>query len=131
MSLPTELQGYTKQTHEALRTKRGAGHLMGTMRMGTNPTTSVVDPHGRSHAHPHLWVVGSSVFPTGGTANRADHHLARAHSDGQARYNANGRAAEPNLQRVSGLGSDSTPAVHRESSMTDGAGPAAALRPLQ
>ncbi|MBL1097675.1 GMC family oxidoreductase [Streptomyces coffeae] len=47
----------------------GAGHLMGTMRMGPDKTTSVVDADGRSHAHPHLWVIGSSVFPTGGTAN--------------------------------------------------------------
>jgi choline dehydrogenase-like flavoprotein len=28
-----------------------------------------VDPDGRSHDHPNLWVVGSSVFPTGATAN--------------------------------------------------------------
>lgn len=54
---------------EAGLTYNGAGHPMGTMRMGTDPTRSVVDAHGRSHAHPHLWVVGSSVFPTGGTAN--------------------------------------------------------------
>jgi len=47
----------------------GAGHLMGTMRMGTDKNTSVVDPTGLSHAHPGLWVIGSSVFPTGGTAN--------------------------------------------------------------
>jgi len=47
----------------------GAGHPMGTMRMGTDPNASVVDAHGRSHAHRNVWVVGSSVFPTGGTAN--------------------------------------------------------------
>ncbi|MCY0929453.1 GMC family oxidoreductase [Streptomyces sp. H27-H1] len=47
----------------------GAGHLMGTMRMGTDRTTSVVNADGLSHAHPNLWVVGSSVFPTGSTAN--------------------------------------------------------------
>ncbi|MFE7191380.1 GMC family oxidoreductase [Kitasatospora sp. NPDC057595] len=47
----------------------GAGHLMGTMRMGTDKSTSVVDANGRSHDHPGVWVVGSSVFPTAGTAN--------------------------------------------------------------
>ncbi|EST35077.1 GMC family oxidoreductase [Streptomyces roseochromogenus] len=47
----------------------GAGHLMGTMRMGTGPSASVVDPTGQSHAHRGVWVVGSSVFPTCGTAN--------------------------------------------------------------
>lgn len=47
----------------------GAGHPMGTMRMGTDRTTSVVNADGLSHAHPNLWVVGASVFPTGSTAN--------------------------------------------------------------
>jgi len=47
----------------------GSGHLMGTMRMGKEANTSVVDTDGRSHAYPNLWVVGSSVFPTSGTSN--------------------------------------------------------------
>ncbi|WP_183068786.1 GMC family oxidoreductase [Streptomyces sp. gCLA4] len=47
----------------------GAGHPMGTTRMGTDRATSVVDADGRSHAHPGLWIVGNSVFPTGSTAN--------------------------------------------------------------
>lgn len=47
----------------------GAGHIMGTYRMGTDPKTSVVDPTGRSHDHPNLFLVGSGVFPTGATAN--------------------------------------------------------------
>ncbi|WP_030240515.1 GMC oxidoreductase [Streptomyces sp. NRRL S-350] len=50
-------------------TYKGSGHLMGTMRMGTTPADSVVDPSGRSHDHPGIWVVGSAVFPTGGTSN--------------------------------------------------------------
>ncbi|MFA7762263.1 GMC oxidoreductase [Streptomyces sp. NRRL S-448] len=49
----------------------GAGHHMGTTRMGTDRSTSVVDADGLSHAHANLWVVGSSVFPTGSTANPA------------------------------------------------------------
>jgi choline dehydrogenase-like flavoprotein len=47
----------------------GAGHIMGTYRMGTDPATSVVDPFGRTHDHPNLFLLGSGVFPTGATAN--------------------------------------------------------------
>ena len=47
----------------------GAGHIMGTCRMGNDAADSVVDPDGRSHDHPNLFIVGSSVFPTCGTAN--------------------------------------------------------------
>src|SRR5262249_55281222 len=47
----------------------GAGHIMGTYRMGDNPKTSVVDPFQRSHDHHNLYLVGSGTFPTGGTAN--------------------------------------------------------------
>lgn len=47
----------------------GAGHIMGTYRMGTDPKTSVVDPLGRTHDHPNLFLLGSGVFPTGATAN--------------------------------------------------------------
>jgi choline dehydrogenase-like flavoprotein len=48
---------------------KGAGHLMGTCRMGTDKTNSVVDAECRSHDHRNLFIGGSSVFPTGGTAN--------------------------------------------------------------
>jgi choline dehydrogenase-like flavoprotein len=47
----------------------GAGHIMGTCRMGDDPGSSVVDSNGRTHDHSNLYVVGSSVFPTAGTAN--------------------------------------------------------------
>ena len=47
----------------------GAGHIMGTTKMGANPSTSVVDSSLRSHDHRNLFMVGASVFPTGGTAN--------------------------------------------------------------
>jgi choline dehydrogenase-like flavoprotein len=46
-----------------------AAHIMGTCRMGTNTADSVVDSFGRCHEHPNLFLVGSSVFPTGSTAN--------------------------------------------------------------
>lgn len=47
----------------------GAGHIMGTCRMGTDPGSSVVDCECRTHDHKNLFVVGSSVFPTVGSPN--------------------------------------------------------------
>ena len=47
----------------------GAGHISGTCRMGNDPSSSVVDPSCRSHEHPNLFILGSSVFPSEGTAN--------------------------------------------------------------
>jgi glucose dehydrogenase len=47
----------------------GAGHIMGTSRMGDDPKQSVVDKFQRSHDHKNLYLVGSSTFPTGATAN--------------------------------------------------------------
>jgi glucose dehydrogenase len=46
-----------------------AGHPMGTCRMGVSASDSVVDSFGRCHEHPNLFLVGSSVFPTGASAN--------------------------------------------------------------
>ena len=82
------LDDYTKagfaasvQAHEAIfarlgatsvqhsPTAQGAGHIIGTARMGDDPAASVVDRELRSHDHPNLFVVGSSVFPTSATAN--------------------------------------------------------------
>lgn len=48
---------------------QGAGHLIGTYRMGDDPATSVVNAEQRSHDHPNLFLLGSGVFPTAGTAN--------------------------------------------------------------
>jgi glucose dehydrogenase len=48
---------------------QGAGHVMGTYRMGDDPTSSVVNAEGRTHDHPNLFLLGSGVFPTVGTAN--------------------------------------------------------------
>jgi len=47
----------------------GAGHIMGTCRMGSDPKSSVVDAHCRTHDHRNLFIVGSSVFPTVGSPN--------------------------------------------------------------
>ena len=50
-------------------TYTGAGHIMGTCRMGDDAKTSVVDADQCSHDHRNLFLVGSSTFPTGATAN--------------------------------------------------------------
>jgi choline dehydrogenase-like flavoprotein len=47
----------------------GAGHIMGTCRMGSRKDNSVVNSDQQSWDHDNLYLVGSSVFPTGGTAN--------------------------------------------------------------
>ena len=68
-----------------------SGHLLGTARMGTDPASSVVDPFGRSHDVPNLFVVDGSVMVTGGAMNptstitafalRAAEHLADTAAD--------------------------------------------------
>lgn len=47
----------------------GAGHIMGTCRMGADPRTSVVDAELRVHGHRNCFVISTAVFPTVGTAN--------------------------------------------------------------
>jgi choline dehydrogenase-like flavoprotein len=47
----------------------GAGHIIGTARMGDDPNGSVVDRDLRSHDHRNLFILGSAVFPTSATAN--------------------------------------------------------------
>jgi choline dehydrogenase-like flavoprotein len=44
-------------------------HLLGTCKMGTDPSTSVVDEWGRAHDHPNLFVFDGSVFPTSSGVN--------------------------------------------------------------
>ncbi len=44
-------------------------HPTGTLRMGHDPLTSVVDAQCCSHDHANLYIIGSSVFPSMGTAN--------------------------------------------------------------
>jgi choline dehydrogenase-like flavoprotein len=47
----------------------GAGHVVGTHRMGDDSGTSVVDASQCSHDVKNLWIVGSGSFPTVATAN--------------------------------------------------------------
>ncbi|BDY26738.1 GMC family oxidoreductase [Mycolicibacterium mageritense] len=45
------------------------GHLLGTARMGDDPTTSVVDSYGRCHDVDNLYIADGSIFVTSGSAN--------------------------------------------------------------
>jgi choline dehydrogenase-like flavoprotein len=47
----------------------GGNHHMGTTRMHDNPRQGVVNPNCRVHGVDNLYVAGSSVFPTSGSAN--------------------------------------------------------------
>jgi glucose dehydrogenase len=47
----------------------GSGHIMGTCRMAASSSQGVVDGDCRSFEYPNLFIVGSAVFPTVGTAN--------------------------------------------------------------
>jgi choline dehydrogenase-like flavoprotein len=48
---------------------RGAGHLVGTHRMGSSKECSVVDSHQRSWDHPNLYLAGCGSMATIGTSN--------------------------------------------------------------
>ena len=42
----------------------GSPHVMGTLRFGTDPTTSVCDPTGRFHDVGNLYASDGALFPT-------------------------------------------------------------------
>jgi choline dehydrogenase-like flavoprotein len=50
-------------------TFRGAGHIVGTHRMGSSPDDSVVDADGRAWDHDNLYLAGCGNMPTLGTSN--------------------------------------------------------------
>lgn len=47
----------------------GAGHVMGTCRMGDDPKKSVTNSYGQCHEQPNLTITGSALFPTVDAAN--------------------------------------------------------------
>jgi choline dehydrogenase-like flavoprotein len=57
----------------------GQSHHMGTTRMHEDPKHGVVDPDCRVHGIANLYVAGSSVFPTSGSANPTLTLVALAH----------------------------------------------------
>ena len=48
---------------------QGAGHIIGTARMGDDAEDLGGRRDLRSHDHPNLFILGSAVFPTSATAN--------------------------------------------------------------
>jgi choline dehydrogenase-like flavoprotein len=58
--------GATKIVNVAPLAEGGAYHLMGTARMGNDPSTSVVNKWGRSHEVKNLFVIDGSLFVTAG-----------------------------------------------------------------
>ncbi len=62
---------YDPDEIEAEMTRYGAygGHHIGTTRMGTDPTTSVVDADCRVHGVDNLFVASAAIFPTSSQAN--------------------------------------------------------------
>jgi choline dehydrogenase-like flavoprotein len=59
--------GATGTTHST--DAQGAGHIIGTARMGRDARTSVVDRTLNCHDHPNMYILGSTVFPTSATGN--------------------------------------------------------------
>ena len=52
------------------KVRRNAGwHLLGTARMGNDPSSSVVDRWGRAHDVPNLFIIDGSIFTTGACIN--------------------------------------------------------------
>ena len=47
----------------------GSAHIMGTLRMGHDPATSVTDPGGKFHGIDNLYAADGSLFPTSGGMN--------------------------------------------------------------
>jgi choline dehydrogenase-like flavoprotein len=66
----SEASGATSVRHFPLSPVIG-WHLLGTARMGTDPTTSVVDGDHRSHDIPNLFLADGSSMATGGGVNPA------------------------------------------------------------
>lgn len=111
--LPTAFSTSVPQTFEGDNQRgalRGApdpigglvNHQMGTMRMGANPDTSVVDEWQRVHGVPNLYVADGSVFPTSGGYNptltiqalawRAAEEIWRVHGKGKGERQGKGKA---------------------------------------
>jgi choline dehydrogenase-like flavoprotein len=51
--------------------RRTPSHQCGTIRFGTNPATSAIDPYCRAHDHPNLFVVDASFMPSSAAVNPA------------------------------------------------------------
>ena len=57
------LKPFRKLTLRTGEDNSNLGHVCGTCRFGTDPKTSVLDPHNRAHEVDNLYVVDASFFP--------------------------------------------------------------------
>lgn len=63
------LEAGAERIETRLHLREAGWHLLGTARMGTDPATSVVDPWGRAHDVPNLYIADGSIFVTAGGVN--------------------------------------------------------------
>lgn len=66
---PPQLEPWVMEEEAPRPAFQDVGHPIGTTRMSDDPATGVVDTQCQVHGVDGLFVVGSSVFPTGGHAN--------------------------------------------------------------
>jgi choline dehydrogenase-like flavoprotein len=64
-----ELMGGTNLRYSKDGSFSNNNHITGTMSMGADPKTSVVDSFGRTHDHENLFIVSTGVMPTSATCN--------------------------------------------------------------
>ena len=58
------LKPFRKTTLRGAEDNKAIAHVCGTCRFGTDPKSSVLDPHNRAHEVDNLYVVDSSFFPS-------------------------------------------------------------------
>jgi len=83
------LKPFRKLTLRTGANNSNLGHVCGTCRFGTDPKTSVLDPHNRAHEMENLYVVDASFFPSSSGLNpsltvaanalRVAEHINQAH----------------------------------------------------
>jgi len=61
-----EAAGAKKIWRDAISENTGGVHLLGTARMGNDPSTSVIDKYHRTHDVPNLFLCDGSSFVTSG-----------------------------------------------------------------
>jgi choline dehydrogenase-like flavoprotein len=63
------LKPFRKITLRGAKNNASLGHVCGTCRFGTDPKSSVLDPHNRAHELDNLYVVDTSFFPSSAGLN--------------------------------------------------------------
>ncbi|MFN2525849.1 MAG: GMC family oxidoreductase [Actinomycetota bacterium] len=82
-SMREEIHGLATQILKAagadeVIVSEGNDHTMGGCRMGSDPSSSVVDADLKTHDHPNLYICDASVFPTPGAAQPSQTIMALA-----------------------------------------------------